>query len=65
MFPDAELRQGSGGRKVEYARDRVLGLVREIEDAGEQVVVPAPALAELLVTDGVDVQHVLTTLRGS
>ena len=65
MFPDAELRQGSGGHKVEYARERVLGLVREIEDAGEQVVVPAPALAELLVTDGVDVQDVLTTLRGS
>jgi len=27
--------------------------------------VPAPALSELLVTDGVDVQDVLTTLRGS
>lgn len=65
VFPDAELRQGSSGQKVEYARDRVLGLVHEIEDAREQVAVPAPALSELLVTDGVDVQDVLTTLRGS
>jgi hypothetical protein len=29
------------------------------------VAVPAPALSELLVTDGADVQDVLTTLRGS
>jgi hypothetical protein len=65
IFPDADLRQGSSGQKVEYARERVLGLVQEIEDAREQVAVPAPALSELLVTDGVDVQDVLTTLRGS
>jgi hypothetical protein len=65
IFPDADLRQGSSGQKVEYARERVLGLVQEIEDAWEQVAVPAPALSELLVTDGVDVQDVLTTLRGS
>jgi hypothetical protein len=65
IFPDADLQQGSGGQKVEYARERVLGLVQDIEDTREQVVVPAPALCELLVTDGVDVQDVLTTLRGS
>jgi predicted nucleic acid-binding protein len=65
IFPDADLRQGSSGQKVEYARERVLALVQDIEDARDQVVVPAPALSELLVTDGVDVQDVLTTLRGS
>ena len=65
IFPDADLRQGSSGEKVEYARERVLGLVQEIEDSREQVAVPAPALSELLVTEGVDVQDVLTTLRGS
>jgi hypothetical protein len=65
IFPDADLRYGSDGQKVEYARERVIGLIQEIEAALEQVVVPAPALSELLVTDGVDVQDVLTTLRGS
>jgi hypothetical protein len=65
IFPDAELRQGSGGQKVEYARERVLGLIQDLEDAREQVVVPAPALSELLVTDGADVQDILTTLHGS
>lgn len=29
------------------------------------MLVPAPALSEILVTEGVDVQDVLTTLRGS
>jgi hypothetical protein len=43
IFPDADLRQGGSGQKVEYARERVLGLVQEIEDAREQVAVPAPA----------------------
>jgi hypothetical protein len=65
IFPDADLRQGSTGQTVEFARERVLGLVQELEDAREQVAVPAPALSELLVTDGADVQDVLTTLRGS
>ncbi len=65
IFPDAELRQGVEGRKVEHARERVLGLVHQIEEARDQVIVPAPALSELLVTEGVDVQDVLTTLRSS
>ena|ERR1017187_6149958 len=65
IFPDAELRQGSEGQKVEHARERVLGLVQQIEESRERVIVPAPALAELLVTEGVDIQDVLTTLRSS
>ena len=50
---------------MEHARERVFGLVQQIEQVGDVVLVPAPALAELLVTEGVDVQDVLTTLRGS
>ena len=65
IFPDAELQQGSDGQKVEHARERVLGLVQQIEEARDQVIVPTPALSELLVTEGVDVQDVLTTLRSS
>lgn len=65
IFPDAELRQGSEGRKVEHARERVFGLVRQIEETLDQVIVPAPALCELLVTEGADVQDILTTLRNS
>jgi hypothetical protein len=65
MFPDADLQQGSDAQQVEYARERVLGLVQELDDAREQVAVPAPALCELLVTDGVDAQDLLTTLRSS
>ena len=65
IFPDADLRQGSEGQKVEHARERVAGLVQSVEDAREQVLVPTPALCELLVTEDADVQDVLTTLRGS
>lgn len=65
LFPDADLRQGEEGRVVEHAHERVLGLVQELEGAKEQVLVPAPALSGVLVTEGVDIQDVLTTLRGS
>lgn len=65
LFSDAELRQGEQGNAVEHAHERVAGLVRELEAGKEQVLVPAPALSEVLVTEGVDVQDVLTTLRGS
>jgi len=65
LFSDAELRQGEQGTVVEHAHKRVAGLVRELETGKEQVLVPAPALSEVLVTEGADVQDVLTTLRGS
>jgi hypothetical protein len=63
LFPDADLHQG--GKAVEHARERVAGLVRELESAKEQILIPAPTLCEVLVTEGVDAQDVLTTLRSS
>jgi hypothetical protein len=63
LFPDAELHQG--GKAVEHTRERVDGLVRELGSAKEQILIPAPALCEVLVTEGVDAQDVLTTLRSS
>jgi predicted nucleic acid-binding protein len=65
LFPDAELQEGPDGRKVEHARERVLGLIETLEASRTQVAIPSPALAEVLVTDGADVQDILTTLRGS
>ncbi|MBM3748342.1 MAG: type II toxin-antitoxin system VapC family toxin [Acidobacteria bacterium] len=65
LFPDAEVHHGKESKAVEHARGRVLGLVRELEEAKEQILVPTPSLAEVLVTEGADVQDVLTTLRGS
>jgi hypothetical protein len=65
LFEDAELHQGPDGSTVEYARDRVLGLLQEIEEAKEVVLIPTPALAEVLVNESVDDQMVLTRLRES
>ena len=63
IFPDADQREGKDAQIVEHARERVLGLVQNLEAERERVVVPAPALAELLVTEGADIQDILTTLR--
>ncbi len=65
IFPDSEQHQGKDAALVEYARERVLGLVQTLEDERENVVVPTPALAELLVTEGAVAQDILTTLHGS
>lgn len=53
------------GKVVAHAGERVLGLLRELEQAREQILIPAPVLCEVLVTEGVDHRDVLTTLRNS
>lgn len=63
LFPDAELHRG--GKVVDHAWERVAGLVRELESAKEQILIPAPTLCEVLVTEGVDAEDVLRTLRRS
>jgi len=64
IFPDADLRAGSEAEPVEYAHERVLALVEDLELRSEVVLVPAPALAEVLVTQGADVQAILSMLQG-
>jgi hypothetical protein len=64
LFPDAVVHQGPEPKPVERAHDRVNALVQEIADAGEQVLVPSPALAEVLATPDCDMEEVLSTLRG-
>ena len=65
LFPDAELQEGPDAKPVERARERVNALVQEIADGGEQVLVPSPALAEVLATPECDMEEVLSTLRVS
>jgi hypothetical protein len=65
LFPDAELQEGPDATPVERARERVNALVQEIADGGEQVLVPSPALAEVLATPDCDMEEVLSTLRVS
>jgi predicted nucleic acid-binding protein len=65
LFPDAEVHEGEDAKPVERARDRVNALVQEIAEAGEQVLVPSPALAEVLATPACDMEEVLSTLRAS
>ena len=64
IFPDADLRAGTNAAPVEHARARVLALVETLDRAGEVVLIPAPALAEVLVTQGANVQEILTLLQG-
>jgi predicted nucleic acid-binding protein len=65
LFPDAELQEGPDATPVEHARDRVIALVQEVAGAGEQVLVPSPALAEVLATPECDIEEVLGALRRS
>ncbi len=65
LFPDADLRQGTDAAPVDRARERVDGLVQELAAAGEQVLIPTPALAEVLATPGCDMDEVLSALRVS
>ncbi|MBL8231350.1 MAG: hypothetical protein JNL98_22845 [Bryobacterales bacterium] len=65
IFPDADLRHGPDGQPLLHARERVLSLVEHLERSREQVTIPAPALAELLVTEGFDIPEMLDTLRRS
>lgn len=65
LFPDTEVNAGPDGKPVERVRERVTALVQEIADGGEQVLIPAPALAEVLATPDCNVDEVLSTLRGS
>ncbi|MEJ5367882.1 MAG: hypothetical protein WHT08_06155 [Bryobacteraceae bacterium] len=59
LFPDAKM-QG-----VDFARERVQALIQELDAAREQILIPAPALCEVLVTEGTDPQTVLTELRAN
>ncbi|HLK68311.1 MAG TPA: hypothetical protein VKU19_32985 [Bryobacteraceae bacterium] len=65
LFPDADLREGTEGVPVDRARERVDGLVQELAESGEQVLIPTPALAEVLATPGCDIDEILSTLRVS
>jgi hypothetical protein len=56
LFPDAEVHEGPEPKPVERARDRVNALVQEIAEAGEQVLIPSPALAEVLATPDCDME---------
>jgi hypothetical protein len=66
LFPDADLRQGTDAAPVDRARERVDGLVQELAAAGEQVLIPTPALAEVLATSDFPsgVVNVLSGQRG-
>jgi len=65
LFPDADLREGAAAVSVDRARERVDGLVQELAQTGEQILLPTPALAEVLATSGCDIDEVLGTLRAS
>jgi hypothetical protein len=65
LFPDAVVNEGPDGKPVDRAQDRVNALVQELQYGGEQVLIPAPALAEVLATPDCDIDEVLSALHAS
>jgi predicted nucleic acid-binding protein len=61
LFPDATLNHA--GQVVPDAKERVESLVKDLESRKERILIPAPALCEVLVTKGVEVNTVLEKLR--
>ncbi|APT35020.1 hypothetical protein MCBMB27_05729 (plasmid) [Methylobacterium phyllosphaerae] len=52
----------SDGHVIDYARERVDGLIEQIEDSKTKILVPTPALSEALVRVGPGLMKVYTDL---
>lgn len=52
LQPNARVPAGPDGVEIRHARERVLGLIEEMEEAQVKVAIPTPALAEVLVRVG-------------
>lgn len=49
LNPDAGSPLDEHGKPIEFAKERIDGLVTELESTGEQIVLPTPVLSEVLV----------------
>jgi hypothetical protein len=50
--PDAGVPTGPGGAPIDFPRERIEFLIKEIEKSGEKVIIPTPVLSEVLVRAG-------------
>ncbi|MBX7147094.1 MAG: PIN domain-containing protein [Alphaproteobacteria bacterium] len=53
------------GNPVEHARHRIFSLIQELEREKSKIIIPAPALSEVLVRAGDDIQSCLNIFQKS
>jgi predicted nucleic acid-binding protein len=63
LHPSAKPPKDSQGRPVERAPDRIENLVRKLEEAKTKIIIPTPALSELLVVAGPEGAKYLTEIN--
>ena len=56
---------GDDGKQIPFAKERVAGLIADLQKAGTKVIVPTPALAEIMVRAGVEAGQQYIKLMGS
>lgn len=52
LQPNARVPIGTDGTEIKHARERVFGLIEDMEESRVKVAIPTPALAEVLVRAG-------------
>jgi len=50
--PDVKTPAGKGRKPIEFAKERIENLIKELEKSREKIVVPTPVLSEILVRAG-------------
>ncbi len=50
--PSTRIPNDKAGKRIEHARERIEGLIDELERTGVKVLIPTPALSEVLVRAG-------------
>ena len=67
LRPDTRVPRGRDGKPVpSHAKERVESLIKELDESGATVVVPAPALAEVLVrATSAEANEILGQMRAS
>lgn len=69
LYPDVSVPRDASGKPIEKAKERLQFLVAQISKQGDKIVIPTPALSEILVhagdamTDYLNILHKKTCFR--
>jgi len=65
MRPDVRTPIGKNGKPVEYAKERIAAFIDRLEKEKKRIILPTPALSELLVRAGSDTNSLVSTIQKS
>ena len=65
LNPKGKVPDGKDGKPVEFAKERALGLIQQLQKSRSVIVLPTPAVSELLTAIGPDAQQYITVVSRS